>query len=189
MEETIAACIYERATRALASLPVDERRDTYVVSFFVYDHRDDPRRPVLTIGTNTERQVARVTHTASDEAEARWNYAFWLQNDLATVGGPLDPDGERLVKAAFDTDGLWFADDDYSDRALDIGRAMTRRFVSECLTAAQRMHQRGVIVATFGRPIPVLVHELEYYDELVQQNRGANPPELVNELAAWVESS
>jgi hypothetical protein len=35
----------------------------------------------------------------------------------------------------------------------------------------------------------VLVHELEYYDEIVQQNRGANPPELVNELAAWVESS
>jgi len=34
----------------------------------------------------------------------------------------------------------------------------------------------------------VLVHELEYYDEIVEQNRSANPPVLVDEFARWVES-
>jgi len=188
MDGVIADYVYARATSALGSLPVAERTDIYVVSFFVNDHEDDPRRPVLTIGTNTERQVAGRTPAASDEAEARWNYAFWLQNELATVGGPLDPDGERVVRASFDAARLWFADDDYSDEALDLGDEMTRRFVSECVTAARRLHQEGEIVAIFHRPIPVLVHELEYYDEIVEQNRSANPPVLVDEFARWVES-
>jgi hypothetical protein len=143
---------------------------------------------VLTIGTNTEGQVAGMIDAASDATEARWNYAFWLQNELATVGGPLDPIGEGLVRASFDAAGLWFADDDYSDEALAIGEAMTRRFVDECVKAVQRLHQTGAVVASFGRPIPVLVHELEYYDEIVEQNRRANPPGLIEEFAAWVEA-
>ena len=65
---------------------------------------------------------------------------------------------------------------------------MTRRLVDECVKAVQRMHETGVVVATFGRPIPVLVHELEYYDEIVEQNRRANPPGLTNDFAAWVDS-
>ena len=180
--------VYERAMSAIGSLPADERADTYVVSFFVYDYEDDPRRPTLTIGTNTERQVVAMIHRASDGAEARWNYVFWLQNELATVGGPLDPDGERLIMSSFDAAGLWFADDDYSDEALAIGDEMTRRFVGQCVQAALRMHEEGAVAAIFGRPIPGLVHELEYYDEIVGQNRRANPPGLTDDFAAWVES-
>ena len=184
----IAGRIYERAVSALGSLSVDERADTYVVSFLVYDFGDDPRRPELTIGSNTEYQVAAAVNTASDEAEACWNYAFWLQNELATVGGPLDPDGERLIRDSFDAAGLGFADDDYSDAAIEIGDEMTRRFVAECVQAVQHLHETGAVVEIFGRSIPVLVHELEYYEEIVEQNRRANPPGLTDEFAAWVLS-
>jgi hypothetical protein len=42
MASAIADRVYARATTALGSLPVAERTDTYVVSFFVHDHEDDP---------------------------------------------------------------------------------------------------------------------------------------------------
>ncbi|MFC8225161.1 hypothetical protein [Streptomyces sp. NPDC057287] len=40
----------------------------------------------MTIGYNTETQARRSIQDASDQAEARWNYAFWIQNELTVVG-------------------------------------------------------------------------------------------------------
>ncbi|MGB8860955.1 MAG: hypothetical protein WCC60_16970 [Ilumatobacteraceae bacterium] len=41
---------------------------------------------------------------------------------------------------------------------------------------------------TFDRPIPVVVHELEYYDAIAQQNIEANGPELASGLVDWISS-
>ena len=35
------------------------------------------------------------------------------------------------------------------------------------------LHDSGDMVAIFGRPIPVLVHELEYYDAIAMQNMAS----------------
>jgi hypothetical protein len=32
----------------------------------------------------------------------------------------------------------------------------------------------------------VPIHELEYYDEIAQQNRDANPDELADEFSSWI---
>ena len=53
----LAEHIAQRARAAIEGLSKDERGDAYVVSFFVYNEDDDPRRPTLTIGTNTETSV------------------------------------------------------------------------------------------------------------------------------------
>src|SRR5205085_12098977 len=82
----LAEHISRTALEALDAIPVEERPGTYVVSFFVYDEDDDPRRPTVTVGFNTEADVAYETSTYStDEDEARWNYACWRQNRLAIV--------------------------------------------------------------------------------------------------------
>ena len=65
---------------------------------------------------------------------------------------------------------------------------MTKFFVGTCVTVAQQLHGDGVVAETFGRAIPIVVHELEYYDEIVQQTREANPPGLVEDFARWVDS-
>jgi hypothetical protein len=44
----------------------------------------------------------------------------------------------------------------------------------------------GLIERVFGHAIPVLIHELEYYDEIAQQNRDANPDELADEFSSWI---
>lgn len=56
---------------ALEVVPPGEVSDVYVVSLFVYDEEDDPCRPTITVGYNTEDRVAAATSRASDAAEAR----------------------------------------------------------------------------------------------------------------------
>jgi hypothetical protein len=67
------------------------------MSLFVYDDEDDPARPTATISYNTEAAVATETASANDEHEARWNYAFWLQNHLGVLcDDESDPERRRL---------------------------------------------------------------------------------------------
>ncbi|MET8206232.1 hypothetical protein ABZT51_09325 [Streptomyces sp. NPDC005373] len=37
-----------------------------------------------------------------------------------------------------------------------------------------------------GRTVPVIVHELEYYEAIVLQTEAANPPGLADEFTSWV---
>lgn len=53
-----------------------EDDDIYAISFFVYDLDDDPDMPTVTIGYNTLSHWEASIEKASDEAEAKWNYAF-----------------------------------------------------------------------------------------------------------------
>lgn len=75
-----------------------EASDIYVVSSFIDNEDDDPRQPTLTIGYNTETQFRRSIQHAADEAEARWNYAFWIQNPLTVIGDlASDPIGATIT--------------------------------------------------------------------------------------------
>jgi hypothetical protein len=186
---------------ALAAVPAGQARDVYVVSLLVYDEEDDPRRPTITVGFNTEARVAETTPRdgeearwprASDAEEARWNYAFWLQNELLVLGdSERDPRGAALRREWIDEAGLWYSDDDEErdfDAAMERGGEITARFVALAVRLVRRLHETGVIERSFGRPIPALIHELEYYDDIAEQNRVANPPELVAEFDRWVKS-
>lgn len=173
---------------ALRQITPEQASDIYVVSLFVYDEEDNPAYPTVTVGFNTETQVRAETPSAWDEAEARWNYAFWLQNDLGILGeAPRDAQGAALrnawvqeiepaAAALMDEDGP-FPDDDL---------VVTDEFVEILVRTVQSLHADGVVEEIFGRPIPVLIHELEYYDEIVEQNRRANPDGLVEDFAASV---
>ncbi len=55
------------------------KEDIYAISLFVYDWDDDPFWPTVTLGYNTEKQYQESIAETSDEDEARWNFAFWLQ--------------------------------------------------------------------------------------------------------------
>src|SRR4051794_5406719 len=97
--------LYGSAVRALEAIPADERAGIYVVSFFVYDEQDDPRKPTVTVGFNTEADVA----SWGGDEESRWNYAFWRQNQLAIVCDThADPNGAELREGWARHEGLWY---------------------------------------------------------------------------------
>lgn len=40
----------------------------------------------------------------------------------------------------------------------------------------------------FGAPLPILIHELEYYDAIAEQTERANPPGVADAFARWVRA-
>jgi hypothetical protein len=173
--------------QALERTPADVAADVYVVSLFVYDEDDDTRLPTVMVGFNTEARVAETTDDAGEADEARWNFAFWLQNELGVLGdNERDAQGAALREEWIRRLGLWFEDEDEED-AYGEEEGITRRFVDLIVAITQQLHAEGTITRIFGRPIPVLIHELEYYDEIAEQNRRANPDGLAEDFARWIQ--
>lgn len=46
----------------------------------------------------------------------------------------------------------------------------------------------GIIERSIGRTVPVIVHELEYYEAIARQTEAANPPGLADEFTSWVRN-
>ena len=176
----LSDAIYERVRGALETIADDDRAEIYVVSLFVYDEGDDPLRPTITVGYNTESDVVGAADQ-TDEDEARWNYAFYRQNELAVLfDGRRDPDGAALRDDAIESAGYTFPFDSALQKAVT-----TPWFVANTVFAARRLHDTGDVMRIFGRSIPVLVHELEYYDVIAMQNLAANPPGVADDFVLW----
>jgi hypothetical protein len=204
-----AAYVKRFIVSALERIPATTASDVYVVSLYVEDRTNrDPRSPQVEIGFNTEVRAAQTTPAsgqapgwpiASDAAEARWNFAFWLQNDLAHLGhSDRDPEGFVLAQEWVRGLGLWYSDEDeefgYAHEAspeakvvVDKMDTIDARWIDLLADVVRGLHQDGLIVRVFGRPIPVLIHELEYYDEIADRARSANPSDLVDDFCAWIE--
>lgn len=161
-------------------------RDIYALSLFVYDDEDNPCKPTVTLGYNTEQAFRENRADASDELEARWNYAFWLQNEEFVFGKGRT---RKYVKQ-------WLAENNfpnYSDKQIeamelnDVDKleCITLKFVETLIGIVQELHSTGFIRQKFGKDIPVIIHELEYYDTIAEQNLRANPPELVEDFAKF----
>ncbi|MEU8927535.1 hypothetical protein AB0D10_42630 [Kitasatospora sp. NPDC048545] len=179
------------AERAISSIPAGEAEDIYVISFFIDNERDDPRQPTLTIGYNTEAQFRRTTANASDEAEARWNYAFWLQNELTVIGDlTRDPDGAAARHRWISELGLWYDEpthpEDWIATVGPTAALIEANFNRACVHLARDLHNDGVIKSVISKPVPVILHELEYYEGIARRTEAANPPGLANDFTAWV---
>lgn len=182
---------------ALRSLPADVRSDTYAVSLFVYDEEDDPWRPTVTVDVNTESRVNFALNASDDErpspywvpsspAEARWNYAFWRQDPIAVLADATsDPAGATLREQWLRDSGQWV--DEIDEEAWE-NQQVTSSFVDMLVAIAQDMHASGLIAELFAESIPVLIHELEYYDEIARQCESANPDGQAATFAAWVRN-
>ena len=85
--ETLFESFYTKAEKAIKKMGKQNIKDIYAISFWKDNLEDDPRCPVITIGYNTLTQVEVAKRNASSLMEAKWNYAFWLQNEVGTIGG------------------------------------------------------------------------------------------------------
>lgn len=149
-----------------------DKNDIYAVSLFVYDDNDDPREPTVTLGYNTVENYKEEIENASDEQEAKWNYAFWPQNEEFAFG--FDETKEIVQK--------WIEENNYSEDEI------TDAFVQVLVDIVKELHASGFIKEQFGKEIPVLIHELEYYDRIAEQNIEANSYELVEDFVKFCGS-
>lgn len=147
-----------------------DESDIYVISLFVYNEDDDPNYPTVTLGYNTISNFENSIDEAWDEEEAKWNFAYWLQNDEYIFG--ID-ETRGIVEKWINENNLIDQDDDM---------IVTNAFIKVLVDIVKELHQSGFIKKKFKEEIPVLIHELEYYEEIANQNIEANGYELVEEF-------
>ena len=168
---------------ALAAIPAASAPGIYAISLRI-SHKDrDPRKPVVTFGYNTETQVQQVLeHAAGPQpgpAEARWNHAYWLQNELAVLGdASRDPEGAGYL-------AQWVNDNPDLSEPPD---RITARLVRGLVRFTHSVQEVGLIERAIGHRVPMLIHELEYSELTARQTEAANPPGLADDFAAWVRS-
>lgn len=155
--------------------------DIYAISLFMYDDEDNPCKPTVILGYNTEAEYKRNVRFADSPHEARWNYVFWLQNNELSFG---TDDTAKIVRQWIISSGYDYnedADSSDSEKYAHITRAFT-----ELLTdIVQELHSTGFIVNTFGKDIPVLIHNLEYNEEIADLNMLANCSDSIRDFVKF----
>ncbi|CAM5515709.1 hypothetical protein STENM223S_03189 [Streptomyces tendae] len=53
---------------------------------------------------------------------------------------------------------------------------------------ARGLHDDGVITTIIGKPVPVVLHEMEYYEAIAHRTEAANPPGLTDNFTVWVRT-
>jgi hypothetical protein len=161
------------------------------------------RKDCLTVGYNTTTRWHFCTPKedqqprwpiASNNTDAKWNYAFWLHNEEVVIdlsyGEHADPVGINLRNQWIESLGLWYSDqeeDNDFERTIELGSEISQEFKSMVLRVAKRLHNTGVMRHVFGRDVLIIVHDLEY-SGAEDWTRDANPSGLTTEFEQWVLS-
>lgn len=64
---------------------------------------------------------------------------------------------------------------------------ITEAFFEVLIEVVRKLHESGFIKEQFGKEIPVLIHELEYYEETAERNLKANPAGIVDEFVKFCD--
>jgi len=168
--------------------------DIYAISFFVYDKDDNPCEPTFTLGYNTERDYQKaLVGGAFDELEARWNYAWWAINNFLVFGEGETADLVRQWITDMGLPCLTYEEvfgmgRDSNTEALlaKVHDRLPNELIKVLICVIKQLHSSGFIKNKFGKEIPIIIHELEYYDEIAIQNIEANGLPLVQGLVDFI---
>ena len=164
-----------------------DKSDIYAISLLVYDNCDNPCEPTVTLGYNTVSQYEQEIPNASSACEARWNYAYWLQNNEYCLG--FDKTKKVVQKWLKKNKFPYYTYDEMfgSNSHIDYEELekITTAFINELIEVVKELHKSGFIKKQFGKDIPLLIHEFEYYDKIAEQNLQANPKEVLDDFVKF----
>ncbi len=193
MKQKFIESSFDKLKLALENISDTDTSDIYAVSFLYQNEDDDPRFPTITVSYNTNENFKESIQDASDESEARWNYAYWLQNEIESVGGKND----EVLNSWFLQTPYFYSDED-DERAsndeslfniiMEKGSKFNDEFIDVVINLTKRLFSEKVILRKFGKEIPILVHELEIYDKPISWTLRSNPEGIVDEYLEWTNS-
>lgn len=156
--------------------------DVYAISFFVesneeYRYAGFSNISEFAISYNAESDC----EGAGKYDEERWNYAFWRQDETFIIDSG---NANEEIKLLFEwykenhIDNIGYEDEEcYNENGEYIGKGPVGHY--ELLTVAakvaRRLQEQSIILEKYGKPIPIIVHGLEYSWYDIEATRKANP--------------
>ena len=190
--ETFQTHLRQAATGILERVPEQLKREIYVLAFNVWRIDADNRHPYVDIGYNTESHYEEEMRRGdSDPWEVRWNYAFWILEGFDKLGNvPEDPAGGPLHEEEARNLGIWYDGEFDLVRMLedDELRAKSRllelHFHDSVVDLVRHLHASGTVERIFGRPLPVVVFDMDCPGWEEEATKAANPAELIEDFLA-----
>ena len=169
--------------------------DIYVISFFVYANESYKYNGYtnvteFSIGYNTDSYC----EYADTISERRWDYAFWKQNEVPIIEATEEDIGMKVLFDWYEENGInniGYEDYNncYNEKMEYIGRGPNGYYelLSEVAKVAKRLQESGYVREMFGRPTPIIIHELEYSWYIIEANKEANPNGEADSFFATLE--
>ncbi|MDO4781789.1 MAG: hypothetical protein Q4A09_01065 [Capnocytophaga felis] len=191
-KDIFAKTSYDKLKTAIENIANEEDvKDVYALSFWFYCDGDDQRYPKITLGYNTLSNFKEEAYNADTKEEAKWNFAYWLQNEIEIVGGEND----SLLSNWFAASPYFYSEEENErameedealyEKILKKGEKFRKEFINEIIAIAKKLFEEKVIEKTFGNDIPIIIHELEYYDEPIRWTKKANSAKLIKEFIKY----
>lgn len=196
------AHLYQRLAEGLLLMERPNLHEVYVVSMYI-DFDEGPHHLKVWLYYNTYSHLQRMIEEGEPQDEAKWNFALWVQDYITAVGlsaqecpALADQEWRSLLADWLREEQLYRSDAEIaamlaehdSEAYEDWSEAVRERLLDLLIEVATEIQESGIILATFGRAIPLLVHEWEYNPWTLEATRSANPAGLVAEFAEWLMS-
>jgi hypothetical protein len=183
---------YEKLKNAIQEIANEEdKKEVYALSFCYTCDDDDLRFPKITLGYNTLSNVKEESYNATSKEDAKWNFDYWLQTEVETVGGKKD----KLLKQWFAKTSYFYSDEENDraieedeelyDKLLKKGDKFGKDFIKEVIVLAKRLLDDGEVEKVFGRNIPIIIHQRDFEDTPISWTKKANPAKLIKEFLEY----
>ena len=156
--------------------------DIYAISFFVfsneaYEYKGYSNVTKFSVSYNTESDCSG----SGELSEERWNYAFWRQDETPIIEVDAENEGMKILfdwykENGIDNIGYEDYDTCYDNEMRYIGKGPVGYYelLSEITAVAKKLQESGFIKNKFGKPIPIIIHDLEYPWYIMEANKKAN---------------
>lgn len=156
--------------------------DIYAISFFVYSneafvYNGHSNVTEFCVSYNTENDCVGT----GELSEERWNYAFWRQNETPIIEANNENEGMRILfewyeENGIDNIGYENYDSCYNNDMQYIGKGPVGYYelLLEITAVAKKLQDSGFIKSKFGKPIPIIIHDLEYPWYIIEATKKAN---------------
>ena len=183
----------EKKLRAIISAWNED--DIYAISFLVcanevYEYKGYSNVTEFCVSYNTEKDCSG----AGELSEERWNYAFWRHNETPIIKSDDENEGIKILFDWYDEnsiDNIGYENYDvcYDNEMRYIAKGPVGYYelLSEITAVANKLQTSGFVKNKFGRPIPIIIHDLEYSWYSIEATLKANSNGEANTFFAAIK--
>ena len=188
--------IYDRFAESIAAWDTKRHPDINAISLLCdstgFGEDEAGREYILQGQVRLSYNTLSHYHEQIEEGESRaaalWNIAYWPQDITAAVPQDVPKNGvppaeELALRDAWCASlGLLPEDEDGGGRAVYDEALLNRSLHSACQGVATALHRNSIVVKKLGKPVPILIQDLDGSEGTIAATLAANPPGVSAEI-------